>query len=772
MPISVSPSSIVLRTGEQQDFTFSNRVSADLFIDALTGTGKYTYSKPSANVVRVTRIGKNTIQLRGSESPVYNSTTATETIGGTQGQFTLRSDGRYEATSSSSSGQGVGLVGNYLNAINSEVTFQYPNISANSTTLGFASYGGIGVHNHNVNASLVRVVRKATTVEIYQNGSLVNTISIPGGLENNPNLYASFGFNPLTIGTFTSRPEYTGSNARYSEAIATINDSPRINYALAENGTTITLSGSGGSASLLNNGIRHVNNSYSGNVVQSSTQNVSFSATLNFSSARDIGELRSYGLRSSINYDQNPTAGETSGFAIRNYTWEYSTNNGSSWTNAINNTSNNNTVEKIDFVNLTGVTNLRFTVVTSSDGWGYLAELEAWDITPDSVPPADMTLTSATVINTGQINVAYNTPTDDIAVTKIKFQRSTNSGFTGTPDEFEITSGLTSPWSNNTGLQPTSTSTYYYRAKAGDAAGNYSTNWSNSVSTTITINPPGDVTGLIVTAHPSGQVSLDWDNATAGSYSLTDYTVYYNTVNNHSGESSINVGSTTSQLTINGLTDCNLYYFWVKAKDNKNIYSSNYSNVVSTRPGVPLVVNFNTNTSENYGDGYGAQDISSNGCGTKVRVWKIDDVITIPSNGNYTNPVFNGLIAGDHTLKLEVTDDWGSGNITKNIFVGQITGASVTENPTENYTTNVVSPTWTIVSGAGTINASGVFTKPTTGSGTTVIKATNSGDSTKYATKSINWTQDATPPSDATLITANRVSNGLSISFTNGKDVF
>lgn len=143
-------------------------------------------------------------------------------------------------------------------------------------------------------------------------------------------------------------------------------------------------------------------------------------------------------------------------------------------------------------------------------------------------------------------------------------------------------------------------------------------------------------------------------------------------------------------------------------------------------------------TSYNYGETVSATDTSSGGAGTKTRVWKIDGVTTVPSNGNYTSPTFAGLSAGNHTIRLDITDDSGTDFFEATVFIGTVSGsASVANSATATYTTNVTSPTWSVLSGSGSINSStGVFTAPSSGSGQSTIRAINGAN---FATKILIW---------------------------------
>lgn len=75
----------------------------------------------------------------------------------------------------------------------------------------------------------------------------------------------------------------------------------------------------------------------------------------------------------------------------------------------------------------------------------------------------------------------------------------------------------------------------------------------------------------------------------------------------------------------------------------------------------PLVVDLSVASEFDYGSPIIAEDTSTGGSGTVSRTWKIDGFTVIPSNGNYANPQFDGLLSvGTHTIRLEVSNAGGS----------------------------------------------------------------------------------------------------------------
>jgi hypothetical protein len=117
---------------------------------------------------------------------------------------------------------------------------------------------------------------------------------------------------------------------------------------------------------------------------------------------------------------------------------------------------------------------------TNWTGWSYGESI----ISVSTAPPADMVLGTPVVINAVQINVPF---TEDAGFDFIKVQRCENNTFSGpTLVEYD-NQPADSPFVNDDDLNPSETTTYFYRAKAKDSLGVYSANWSNIVSVELEI---------------------------------------------------------------------------------------------------------------------------------------------------------------------------------------------------------------------------------------------------------------------------------------------
>ena len=137
---------------------------------------------------------------------------------------------------------------------------------------------------------------------------------------------------------------------------------------------------------------------------------------------------------------------------------------------------------------------------------GYTAIVNA--TTPDTQAPTDPTGLSATAVSASQINLAWTASTDNVAVANYRVERCDGAACTnfleiGTP---------TGPTFADTGLA--GATTYRYRVRAVDAAGNLSGYSAIQNAATTDTQPPTDPTGLTATAVSGTQIDLAWTGST------------------------------------------------------------------------------------------------------------------------------------------------------------------------------------------------------------------------------------------------------------------
>lgn len=119
----------------------------------------------------------------------------------------------------------------------------------------------------------------------------------------------------------------------------------------------------------------------------------------------------------------------------------------------------------------------------------------------DTAPPSAPANLTATAASATQINLTWTASTDNVGVTGYKVERCTGAACSN----FTQVATPTTTTFNDTGL--TASTSYSYRVRATDAAGNLST--FSATSTTITMasdtTPPTAPTNLAATAISASQ---------------------------------------------------------------------------------------------------------------------------------------------------------------------------------------------------------------------------------------------------------------------------
>ena len=130
---------------------------------------------------------------------------------------------------------------------------------------------------------------------------------------------------------------------------------------------------------------------------------------------------------------------------------------------------------------------------------------------PDTQAPSAPTGLTATAAGSTQINVSWTSATDNVGVTGYRIERCQGSGCT-TFAQVGTSTGTTYPDAGRT-----ASTTYRYRVRANDAAGNlgsYSSIASATTAAAVDGLAPSAPTGLSATAVGSTQVSVSWTAAT------------------------------------------------------------------------------------------------------------------------------------------------------------------------------------------------------------------------------------------------------------------
>ena len=224
-----------------------------------------------------------------------------------------------------------------------------------------------------------------------------------------------------------------------------------------------------------------------------------------------------------------------------------------------------------------GITNIDLNTIPISS---YTFELPVPPSNSDTQAPTAPTNLVATATST-QITLTWNNSTDNIGVSRYLIEKSiaATTGFS------QITT-VTNNSYVNTGLN--ANTTYYYRVRAQDAAGNLS-GYSNIVFATTpnsTNVPPTDTqnpttpTNLLTTAT-STQITLTWTSS-SDNIGVSQYLIERSLLATSSFSQIITV--TNNSYVNTGLNSNTTYYYRVRAQDAAGNLSG-YSNIAGAQTG-------------------------------------------------------------------------------------------------------------------------------------------------------------------------------------------
>ena len=140
---------------------------------------------------------------------------------------------------------------------------------------------------------------------------------------------------------------------------------------------------------------------------------------------------------------------------------------------------------------------------------------------PDTQAPTTPGGFTASAVSASQIDLAWNASTDNVGVTGYRVERCQGAGCTN----FVQVATPSGTSFNNTGLA--AATTYRYRVRAADAAGNlsgYSSVQSATTQAAPDTQPPTVPTGLTATTVSASQINLAW-SASTDNVGVTGYRV-------------------------------------------------------------------------------------------------------------------------------------------------------------------------------------------------------------------------------------------------------
>jgi chitodextrinase len=209
---------------------------------------------------------------------------------------------------------------------------------------------------------------------------------------------------------------------------------------------------------------------------------------------------------------------------------------------------------------------------------------------PDTQPPTAPGTLVLTIISTGQINLTWPAATDDVGVTGYLVERCAGAGCS----TFTQVGAPASTSFNDTGL--TASTSYTYRVRATDAAGNLGPYSPTGTATTLADTQPPTAPGTPVpTVISTSQINLTWPVAT-DNISVTGYRVERCAGAGCSTFSQVAAPATAS-FNDTGLTPSTSYSYRVRATDaagNLGPYSATATATTQadtqppTAPGTPV----------------------------------------------------------------------------------------------------------------------------------------------------------------------------------------
>jgi chitodextrinase len=271
---------------------------------------------------------------------------------------------------------------------------------------------------------------------------------------------------------------------------------------------------------------------------------------------------------------------------------------------------------------------------------------------PDNTPPTAPSGLITTVVSDTQINLSWTASTDNVGVTGYKVERCQG---TSCSTFAQIATPATTTF-NDTGLAPSTS--YSYRVRATDAAGNLS---SYSATSTVTsfadTTPPSAPANLTATAISSTQINLSW-TASTDDVGVTGYRV--ESCSGTSCSSFAQIATPTGASFNNtGLTASTSYSYRVRAADaagNLSSYSATAS-ATTQAPGPVSVTVSPMRAAIAIGQTQTYVATVSNDPQSLGVTWQVDTVPggsattlgTVDVNGKYTPPI-SGTIGGAHTI--------------------------------------------------------------------------------------------------------------------------
>ena len=251
---------------------------------------------------------------------------------------------------------------------------------------------------------------------------------------------------------------------------------------------------------------------------------------------------------------------------------------------------------------------------------------------PDTQPPTAPTGLTATAVSPSQINLAWTASTDNVAVTGYRVERCQGAGCS---NFVQVATPTATSFSDSGRAAATS---YSYRVRAADAAGNlsgYSSVQSATTPAAPDTQPPTAPSGLTATAVSASQINLAW-TASTDNVAVTGYRL--ERCQGAGCSNFVQVATpTTTSFNDSGRAAATSYSYRVRAADAAGNLSG-YSSVQSaTTPaaGSALVAayGFDEGLGGSVGDASGSGNGGSIGSATWAGVGRFGNALSFNGSG-------------------------------------------------------------------------------------------------------------------------------------------
>jgi chitodextrinase len=252
---------------------------------------------------------------------------------------------------------------------------------------------------------------------------------------------------------------------------------------------------------------------------------------------------------------------------------------------------------------------------------------------PDTTAPTAPAGLAAAAAGPNQVNLNWTASTDNVGVSEYRVERCAGAGCTnfaqvGTPPTASF---------NDTGVAPSTT--YRYRVRAADAAGNLSAYSSIATATTPATpdtTPPTAPTGLTATAASSTQINLSW-TASSDNVGVSQYRVERCAGSGCASFAQVGTPSGTS-FNDTGLSPSTTYRYQVRAADAAGNLSG-FSAVAEATTGATPPTPSGLVGAWGFGEGAGATTADGSGNGNTATITGA----SWTAQGRYGNALsFNG----------------------------------------------------------------------------------------------------------------------------------